>query len=233
MPKLSPYLQKISGIEKTYNTVRPHDWHSSISRMIILRKYGDSAVHEAAHTLTAWYSPTCSIVFQVKIMDSGGVTRLYIPPSLPPNNLSCVLWDTMVIYLAGTAATSMIWPENKPRGINPDIKTASLQAYRLAANDGITGESEPWTDFKDITTPDLHNKWVFNISDEAMRLMRVSYRRTIALMATHEDAFTKLCAGLHKHKKLGMFDLIAILGRKPVLPALAILAHNSINDYTR
>ncbi|MEA3249202.1 MAG: hypothetical protein U9Q03_02490 [Patescibacteria group bacterium] len=219
MTDVDTALKMIAETESAYEISPPDDWVSAVRYMRWLGNYDESVIHEAAHAVAAWHSPTCLTVFWVRV---GEICETMV--FSPPNRRSCVLWDTMAFYLAGAAVVAAAKPGFKPTGTQLDISTAINNAIRLTADRNESVPAHPWTDYTEIPTPDIRKLLPLIVAERQLPLMRIAWRRALAVVATRLHRTHKLCEALQRSGKLNTLDLIRILGRRPIFTPLAATA---------
>lgn len=213
----------VAHLERAYRLSPPADWHGAVGRIRRLARYGDSVVHEAAHAIVAWHSPTCIAVLRTSVRSEDAcVTTAFVPLIRHPH----VLWDEMAFNLASAAVVAEAFPDSRPQGTEMDAATALRSASRLWARRETRHQPPPWTDYADIRTPDIAALLPLRVLPEQLPYLRVGWRQALAIVSSNLRRMRLLCGALATFGTLNAADLALILGRRPIAtPLMSLVAH--------
>ncbi len=225
MADLYPGIDLAARLERAYRLKPPHDWQEALSRLHRLDRYGESVLHEAAHALVAWHSPTCIAVFGTSVRSEDKcVTTVYSPLTEHPS----VLWDDMAYNLASMVLLAQVMPGHRPEGAQLDASTALFCATRLWAAPKTRHQPPPWTQFNDVPVPDIPAVMPLRVLPEQLPYLRIGWRRALTLMAAHAGRLRLLCGVLSRFGALNILDLRLLLGRRAlVTPLVSLIAYFS------
>ena len=166
-----------------------------------------TAIHEAGHTIAAWF---CTHVEEVKLAHinaEGGGVRYTISGSGDE-----LVWCRMVIVLAGVAAEAKVYK----RWRSGEVKEDLMRVRDLAAK--AVGTKPPWGV---LAAPPQGFESVYKspLSAGEAEVVRAAYAMVRLLLDKHEIRLYR-CAGLilHRHK-ITSSDLTAVLGSRGLIRA--------------
>jgi cell division protease FtsH len=193
------------------------------------------AVHEAGHTLAAYFLPEADPLYKVTIIPRGrtlGGTQM-LPEveryTLPEGYLK----DQLAVILAGRTAERQFLG-SVSSGADDDIARATRLARAMVSRWGMAeeigpvdlreSEAHPFLG-KEIAQPRRFSEHSAKAVDEAVgRLLRDAEQRDIKLLEAHREGLEALVARLEQDETLGKADIEDCLGPGPEKQEFKIVA---------
>ncbi len=181
------------------------------------------AVHEAGHTLTAYYLPHADKLHKVSIIPRGralGATQ-QLPEEERYTLPEPYLQDRLAVIMGGRAAEKILLG-NTSSGADDDIRQATALARSMVARWGMSEKVGP-IDLRDaeehpflgleIAQPRRHSEASAQMVDKAVaELLRQAEGRAKELISDHRQALTRLIAALEKQETLYREQIVEYLG---------------------
>ncbi|MEN8207190.1 MAG: ATP-dependent zinc metalloprotease FtsH [Pseudomonadota bacterium] len=190
------------------------------------------AVHEAGHTLVAWFLPRADPLYKVTIIPRGralgGTQQL---PEVERHTLpEDYLQDRLAVILGGRTAEKELL-ETMSSGAEDDIHQATMLARAMVARWGMSGEIGP-VDLREseehpflgreIAQPRHYSEHSAEVVDHAVQtLLLKAEERALAVIREHQAELVRLIAALEEQETLHSEQIEQCLGpsprRKPLL----------------
>ena len=176
-----------------------------------------AAIHEAGHTIAAWF---CAFVADVKsvhiaVSTHGGASgETHYQGDLSAHRAQ---WCYVVIALAGIAAEAKVFKRWHAGKASTDL----LRARELATS--VVGTKAPW---KALDAPEQRFELAYEpaLTAGEVQTLRQAYVMARLLLDKHEVRFYR-CAGLLLHRrKVSSTDLTAALGSRSFTKLAAMLS---------
>ena len=185
------------------------------------------AVHEAGHTIVAYFLSNTDPLFKVSIIPRGrtlGATQQL--PEIERHTLpEDYLRDRLAVMLAGRAAEKDSFG-SVSSGADDDIRQATHLARAMVARWGMSeevgpmdvreSEEHPFLG-REIAQPRITSETTARAVDEAVRqLLTEAEQRAEEVIRSNKAAFKKLLASLEAHETLDRDAIEACLGEPPL-----------------
>lgn len=184
------------------------------------------AVHEAGHTLVAWFLPHADPLYKVTIIPRGralgGTQQL---PEEERHTLSEeYLRDRLVVILGGRSAEKELL-KTMSSGAEDDIHQATTLARAMVSRWGMSDEIGP-VDLREseehpflgreIAQPRHYSEHSAEVVDHAVQtLLQEAEQRALAVIREHPDELAHLISTLEKQETLHREQIEACLGTAP------------------
>jgi cell division protease FtsH len=184
------------------------------------------AVHEAGHTLVAWFLPHADPLHKVTIIPRGralgGTQQL---PEEERHTLSEeYLRDRLVVILGGRSAEKELL-KTMSSGAEDDIHQATTLARAMVARWGMSDEIGP-VDLREseehpflgreIAQPRHYSEHSAEVVDHAVQtLLQEAEQRALAVIREHPDELARLISALEEQETLHREQIEACLGTAP------------------
>jgi cell division protease FtsH len=184
------------------------------------------AVHEAGHTLVAWFLPHADPLYKVTIIPRGralgGTQQL---PKEERHTLSEeYLRDRLVVILGGRSAEKELL-KTMSSGAEDDIHQATTLARAMVARWGMSDEIGP-VDLREseehpflgreIAQPRHYSEHSAEVVDHAVQiLLQEAEQRALAVIREHPDELARLISALEEQETLHREQIEECLGTAP------------------
>ena len=176
------------------------------------------AVHEAGHTLVAWFLPHADPLYKVTIIPRG--RALGGTQQLPEEYLR----DRLVVILGGRSAEKELL-KSMSSGAEDDIHQATTLARAMVARWGMSDEIGP-IDLREseehpflgreIAQPRHYSEHSAEVVDHAVQtLLQEAEQRALAMIREHPDELTRLISALEEQETLHREQIEECLGTAP------------------
>ena len=184
------------------------------------------AVHEAGHTLVAWFLPHADPLYKVTIIPRGralGGTQ-QLPEEERHTLPEDFLQDRLVVILAGRTAEKELL-ETMSSGAEDDIHQATTLARAMVARWGMSEEIGP-VDLREseehpflgreIAQPRHYSEHSAEVVDHAVQtLLRQAEQRALAVIREHQAELVRLIAALEEQETMHREQIEQCLGAAP------------------
>jgi len=184
------------------------------------------AVHEAGHTLVAWFLPHADPLYKVTIIPRGralGGTQ-QLPEEERHTLPEDYLQDRLVVILAGRTAEKELL-ETMSSGAEDDIHQATTLARAMVARWGMSEEIGP-VDLREseehpflgreIAQPRHYSEHSAEVVDHAVQtLLRQAEQRALAVIREHQAELVRLIAALEEQETMHREQIEQCLGAAP------------------
>lgn len=175
-----------------------------------------AACHEAGHALVAWDSQFVERVTSVSIATAGGGEVLR---SRSSRHTTTMLWDDMVIALAGIAGEAEMLQTIFTQEARGDLNKALTSAKELAAHERTIKATclTPWEPSY-VTLTDVTEFYQDTpLSPPERRILNHAFQRAMQLTRRGRSRLETLMRALRKRRMLDTADLRKLLGPRPAL----------------
>ena len=184
------------------------------------------AVHEAGHTLAAWFLPRADPLYKVTIIPRGralGGTQ-QLPEEERHTLPEDYLQDRLVVILGGRTAEKELL-ETMSSGAEDDIHQATTLARAMVARWGMSEEIGP-VDLREseehpflgreIAQPRHYSEHSAEVVDHAVKtLLRQAEQRALAVIREHQAELARLITALEEQETLHREQIEQCLGPAP------------------
>jgi cell division protease FtsH len=184
------------------------------------------AVHEAGHTLVAWFLPHADPLYKVTIIPRGralGGTQ-QLPEEERHTLAEEYLHDRLAVILGGRCAEKELL-ETMSSGAEDDIQQATTLARAMVARWGMSEEIGP-VDLREseehpflgreIAQPRRYSEHSAEVVDHAVQsLLKEAEQRALAVISGHLDELARLISALEEQETLYREQLEQCLGTAP------------------
>lgn len=196
----------IGGLEKRNKLISPKE------KKII-------AYHETGHAVCGWFLEHAHPLLKVSIIPRGEAALGFAQYLPKEQNLYTKneLIDTICMTLAGRVIEELIF-EDISTGAQNDLERTTQMVYAMIAVYGMNNAVGP------VSFKELQNEYSLNkpyseetahlIDDEARKMLRECYARTIDILNQHMDKIHKIAALLMEKEVLHEIDFERILGKR-------------------
>lgn len=191
------------------------------------------AVHEAGHTLVAYFTPRADPLYKVSIIPRG--RALGGTQQLPEDERHTLpedyLRDRLAVILGGRSAEKTLL-ESVSSGADDDIRQATALARAMVGRWGMShdvgpvdlreSEEHPFLG-REIAQPRRYSEHSAQAVDKAVReLILGAEQQALAIIRRHRGKLDALIALLEQKETLDRADIDGCLGKAAAVPAEAI-----------
>jgi cell division protease FtsH len=196
----------IGGLEKRNKLISPKE------KKII-------AYHETGHAVCGWFMEHAHPLVKVSIIPRGEAALGFAQYLPKEQNLYTKneLLDTICMTLAGRVVEELIFNDIST-GAQNDLERTTQMAYAMITLYGMSNTVGPFS-FKELQNEYSLNKPYSDetanlIDDEARKMIKACYTRTVDLLNLHMDKIHEIAALLMEKEVLSQNDFEKILGKR-------------------
>lgn len=149
-----------------------------------------TAAHEAGHVLVAWLSPSICRVTGVVLRRRGTERIASVKRETHRPQTPFMLWDALVISVAGMAAEAMTHATFHTRNARSDLGGMRTVIAEIRRWYGTL--RPPWPEPGTHAAPPFERYFSDGLPDDEAELMRSAYRRARGLILAHRGAYERL-----------------------------------------